>query len=91
MCIIINIKFSYFYKLCSYSVKKIIGRKANILRQIYFPKKTENRISHVRPHTRNADDTYKLPLTDKLTGVKEYTKHCFWLNASYIRDEIYLK
>lgn len=61
------------------------------VRKTNFPKKTENRISHVRPHARNADDTYKLPVADKLTEVKEYTKHCFWLNASYIRDEIYLK
>jgi hypothetical protein len=22
---------------------------------------------------------------------KEYTKHCFWLNNTYVRDEIYLK
>ena len=28
---------------------------------------------------------------DKLTGLTEYTKHCFWLNASYVKDEIYLK
>lgn len=60
------------------------------VRKTYFPKKTENRISHVRPHARNADDTYELPVTDKLTGLSEYTKHCFWLNASYVKDEIYL-
>ncbi len=61
------------------------------VRKTYFPKKTENRISHVRPHARNATDTYKLPVADKLTGLTEFTKHCFWLNASYVRDEIYLK
>lgn len=61
------------------------------IRKTFFPKKTENRISHVRPHARDANDTYELPVTDKLTGLKEYTKHCFWLNASYVRDEIYLK
>jgi DNA mismatch repair protein MutH len=61
------------------------------VRKTYFPKKTENRISHVRPHARNAADTYELPVTDKLTGLTEYTKHCFWLNASYVKDEIYLK
>ena len=57
----------------------------------HFPKKRDNRISHVRPHARNAADTYRLPVADKLTGVTEYTKHCFWLNARYVRDEIYLK
>lgn len=61
------------------------------IRKTYFPKKTENRVSHVRPHARNAEDAYDLPITDKLTGLTEYTKHCFWLNASYVRDEIYLK
>tara|TARA_R100000935_G_scaffold27288_2_gene47446 strand:+ start:25218 stop:26603 length:1386 start_codon:yes stop_codon:yes gene_type:complete len=59
------------------------------VRKTYFPKKTENRVSHVRPHARNAADTYELPVADKLTGLTEYTKHCFWLNASYVRDEIY--
>ena len=61
------------------------------VRKTYFPKKTENKVSHVRPHARNAEDTYDLPVADKLTGLKEYTKHCFWLNASYVKDEIYLK
>ncbi|MBT0607176.1 Sau3AI family type II restriction endonuclease [Aequorivita echinoideorum] len=61
------------------------------VRKTYFPKKTENRISHVRPHARNAYDTYELPIADKLTGLSEFTKHCFWLNANYVRDEIYLK
>jgi DNA mismatch repair protein MutH len=61
------------------------------VRKTFFPKKTENRISHVRPHARNKEDTYELPIADKLTGLAEYTKHCFWLNASYVKDEIYLK
>lgn len=61
------------------------------VRKTYFPKKTENKVSHVRPHARNAADTYELPVVDKLTGLTEYTKHCFWLNASYVKDEIYLK
>jgi len=61
------------------------------IRKTYFPKKTENKVSHVRPHARNAADTYVLPVKDKLTGLTVYTKHCFWLNASYVRDEIYQK
>ena len=60
------------------------------VRRTYFPKKSENKVSHVRPHAKNAADTYELPVADKLTGLTEYTKHCFWLNASYVRDEIYL-
>lgn len=61
------------------------------VRKTFFPKKTENRISHVRPHARNADDTYELPIADKLTGLTEFTKHCFWLNANYVKNEIYEK
>ena len=61
------------------------------IRKTYFPKKTENRISHVRPHARDKNDCYDLPVKDKLTNTAEYTKHCFWLNASYVKDEIYLK
>lgn len=61
------------------------------IRKTYFPKKKENRISHVRPHAKNAADTYELPVADKLTGLTEFTKHCFWLNANYVKDEIYLK
>ncbi len=60
-------------------------------RKTNFPKKKDNRISHVRPHAQNAKDTYNLPTTEKFTGENEYTKHCFWLNASYVKDEIYEK
>ena len=61
------------------------------IRKTYFPKKTENKVSHVRPHARDKNDCYPLPITDKLTKANEYTKHCFWLNASYVKDKIYLK
>lgn len=62
------------------------GKKSRLT---YFPNKKFNTISHVRPHARDADDTYPLPIKDKLTNLQHYTKHCFWLNASYIRDEIF--
>lgn len=68
-------------------VKKIIGTT----RYTNFPNKSFNSVSHVRPHAKNAADTFPLPTADKLTNEKEYTKHCFWLNNTYIRDEIYLK
>ena len=44
----------------------------------------ENKVCHVRPHARDAQDTFRLPVADRLTGVEEYTKHCFWINSSYI-------
>jgi DNA mismatch repair protein MutH len=68
-------------------VKEVIGTT----RYTNFPNKSFNSVSHVRPHATNASDTYPLPTKDKLTKAKEYTKHCFWLNNTYVRDEIYLK
>jgi hypothetical protein len=48
-------------------------------------------IAHIRPHAQNNEDTYPLPKIDSLTQKKEYTKHGFWLNASYVKENIYLK
>lgn len=56
-----------------------------------FPNKKFSSISHVRPHATNALDTYGLPKKDKITKKNEYTKHCFWLNNTYVKNEIYLK
>jgi len=61
------------------------------VRKNYFPKKKAHRVAHVRPHGRDKTDTYELPVKDKLTGLGEFTKQSFWLNASYVRDKIYLK
>ena len=47
-----------------------------------FPKASDNRVSHVRPHARNAKDTYELP------DGRLYPKQCFWLNNSYIYSQI---
>lgn len=68
-------------------VNKVVGTK----RHTNFPNKSFNFVSHVRPHAQNAADTYPLPVKDKVTKSLEYTKHCFWLNNTYIRDEIFLK
>lgn len=53
------------------------GRKYNI-----FPKASENPVCHVRPHARNAKDTYELP------DGRQYPKQCFWLNNSYILSQL---
>lgn len=50
----------------------------------YFPSSTENQYVHVRPHARNRNDTFPLPVPDRLTGLIEYPKHSFWLNRSYV-------
>lgn len=51
-----------------------------------FPGMNENGICHVRPHAQNAQDVYKLPIKDKISGLEEYTKHCFWINNKYIEQ-----
>lgn len=70
---------------------KIVKEVKDGIRYTNFPNKSFNSISHVRPHAKNSLDTYSLPTKDKLTKAKGYTKHCFWLNNTYVRDEIYLK
>lgn len=47
-----------------------------------FPKATENRVSHVRPHAKNANDTYELP------DGRKFPKQCFWLNNTYILSQL---
>jgi len=68
-------------------VKQVSGKT----RYTNFPDQYFNPIAHVRPHAKNAKDTYRLPTKDKLTKAIEYTKHCFWLNKTYIKNEIFLK
>lgn len=53
-------------------------------RLTYFPGKRDNRVCHVPPHALNKEDTYKLPVRDKLTELTHYTKQSFWLNDTYI-------
>lgn len=45
-------------------------------------KSSENKCCHVRPHARNSDDTKMTPY-----GVP-VVKKCFWLNASYLAEQI---
>ena len=72
-------------------VKEIkTNKKGKEIRFTNFPSKKFSSISHVRPHATNALDTYELPKKDKVTKLKKYTKHCFWLNNTYVKNEIYL-
>lgn len=68
-------------------------KSGNIVRYIKDGKRktnfvgiSENDVCHVRPHARDAKDTFKLPVKDQLTGVTEYTKQCFWINSNYIKS-----
>ena len=73
-------------------VKEIkTDKKGKEIRFTNFPGKKFSSVSHVRPHATNSLDTYELPKRDKLTNQNEYTKHCFWLNNTYVKNEIYLK
>ncbi len=54
----------------------------NGIRRNNLPKASENPVCHVRPHAQNAQDTYELP------DGRQYPKQCFWLNNTYIYDQI---
>ena len=63
---------------------EIVNTIKNGKRITNFPGMSENEYCHVRPHAQKAIDVYPLPIKDKLTGLEEYTKQCFWLNNSYV-------
>ncbi len=48
----------------------------------YLPKKSENRVSHVRPHARDSSDTIET------CDGKMLVKKCFWLNSGYLKEQI---
>lgn len=73
-------------------VKEIkTNKNGKKIRFTNFPSKKFSSVSHVRPHAKDSSDTFELPKKDKLTKQNEYTKHCFWLNNTYVKNEIYLK
>lgn len=43
----------------------------------YSKKCKQNNVAHVGPCGRDAKDFFELPIVDKLTGNKAYTRHCF--------------
>lgn len=47
-----------------------------------LPKQSESTVAHVRPHAKDGND--KLPLPDG----RMMTKQCFWLNRTYIENQI---
>lgn len=69
----------------------IVEKVEKGIRYTKFPNKSFSSVAHVRPHAANSLDTFPLPENDILTNANVYTKHCFWLNSTYVRDEIYLK
>lgn len=87
------------YEILEKEVKKVwedtkqVIKSGNIVKHITqkgkrltnFPKMNDSSVMHVRPHAQDAEDTYRLPFPDKLTGDDKYVKHCFWLNNNYIK------
>lgn len=63
----------------------IVKSITNGKRKTNFVGLSDNEVCHVRPHGRNSKDVYPLPVKDKLTGADNYTKHCFWINNTYMR------
>lgn len=47
-----------------------------------LPGQAWNKVSHVRPHAKNSKDVTDLPDGRKIA------KHCFWLNNTYIAEQI---
>jgi len=77
-------------------VKELI-KNGNIVKEIRkrkrltnFPKSSKQGIVHVRPHASNSNDTFRLPIIDKVTKSEYYTKHSFWLNKEFIKNKILL-
>lgn len=60
----------------------LVVEKKNGINHNNLPKASENRVSHVRPHAQNAKDTNELP------DGRQYPKQCFWLNNTYILEQI---
>ena len=68
-----------------------IVKEIKHVRYTHFPNKKDFHVAHIRTHATNSNQTFKLPVPDKLTGETKYTKHSLFLNNKYIRDSIYLK
>lgn len=64
--------------------------KGNKIRKNNFPKLKDSNVCHVRPHGTDSTSTFPLPVKDKKLKTMEYSKQCFWLNANYVKNEIYL-
>ena len=65
-------------------VKSIINGRRN-----KFSLKKNFRYLPCSPSCKKMQNTYKLPVKDKVSNLDNYTKHCFWLNSNFVRDKIY--
>ena len=70
--------------------QKRLSKKGKPYRYNNLPKSTLP-VCHVRPHATDGEDTFPLPVEDRILKVKEYTKQGFWFSRKYILNKIYLK
>ena len=89
-----DIKFWHIPEADLEEVKTVWEKTSKILREgVKFrtvgkrtfnnlPKATENRVAHVRPHAKDSKDTMPLP------DGREMPKQCFWLNNTYIAQQV---
>lgn len=70
--------------------QKRLSKKGKPYRNNNLPKSTLP-VCHVRPHAKDSEDTFPLPIEDKILKVKEYTKQGFWIKNQYILDNVFLK
>lgn len=64
------------------------NKKGKEIRYNNFPKSTNNKMFHVRPHSSDHTDTNPIPVSEIHTGEKVYSKMCFWINASYMKRTV---
>lgn len=67
------------------------SKKGNLIKLNYFPKTKDSYLTHVRPHGSDSLETYPLPVIEKTLKIKDYSKQCFWLKKSYVKEKIYLQ
>ena len=65
-------------------IKKLKNNKTKLLTN--FPHPKDSKMFHVRPHGKNSFDSSPLPIKDKLTNEQHFTKQCFWINSSYLKQ-----
>jgi DNA mismatch repair protein MutH len=58
-----------------HKTKELIGQGS-----VSFPRASQSRVAHVRPHGRNRADTLSLP------DGTQFTKQAFWLNRRYVSE-----
>ena len=61
----------------------IVKEIKNGKRKTNFVGMKDNRVCHVRPHGKDSTDT------DELPDGRMYPKQCFWLNNTYIYEQIH--